>query len=523
MKEYFAYIRVSTRRQGEKGVSLQEQRDAIERYAAREGLAICEWFEERETAAKRGRTVFTAMVRRLRKAEARGVLIHKIDRSARNLRDWSDLGDLIDAGIDVRFATESLDLATRGGRLSADIQAVVAADYIRNLREEARKGFYGRLKQGVYPLAAPIGYLDQGGGRLKIPDPERAALVREAFRLYATGEYSLTSLRRELHKRGLTSRSGKPLSRASLSRALNNPFYAGVLRIAVTGETFPGAHEPLISPSLFKAVQAQLRGRTAKKERLHAFDYKKLLTCRACGRLLTGERQKGFVYYRCHNPACAGTCLREETVDAAVREKLAPLSLSREEAAILREELDAFRNEQAERHQDILRRLDLRLAAAKDRLGRMTDLFIDGALPRDVFQTRRETLLLEIAGIEKEREQAEADPSYESASLERMFELATSAQQSLESADPQEKRDLIRETCSNLVTDRKTVAVELYPAFSVIAERPRCSSSGVDRSHFRTLVREVADIIVVMVLEARRTGKASRHDNAQNNLEVAVG
>jgi len=57
------------------------------------------------------------------------------------LRDWADLGELIDAGVEVHFATESLDLHTRGGRLSADIQAVVAADYIRNLREETRKGF----------------------------------------------------------------------------------------------------------------------------------------------------------------------------------------------------------------------------------------------------------------------------------------------------------------------------------------------------------------------------------------------
>ncbi len=40
---------------------------------------------------------------------------------------------------------------------SADIQGVVAADYVRNLREETKKGLYGRLKQGIYPLGAPIG------------------------------------------------------------------------------------------------------------------------------------------------------------------------------------------------------------------------------------------------------------------------------------------------------------------------------------------------------------------------------
>src|SRR5271155_6201404 len=100
---------------------------------------------------------------------------------ARNLKDWADLGELIDAGVEVHFANESLDLHTRGGRLSADIQAVVAADYIRNLREETRKGFYGRLKQGLYPLPAPLGYLDRGKGKVKEVDPIMAPVVARAF------------------------------------------------------------------------------------------------------------------------------------------------------------------------------------------------------------------------------------------------------------------------------------------------------------------------------------------------------
>src|SRR5579862_9403612 len=162
MPQYFGYTRVSTAKQGEQGVSLQEQRDAISRYAVRFGLEVSQWFEERETAAKQGRPMFSQMLRLLRNGKSRGVIIHKIDRSARNLKDWADLGEMIDAGLEVHFANEALDLHSRGGRLSADIQAVVAADYIRNLREETIKGFYGRLKQGLYPLAAPIGYLDQG-------------------------------------------------------------------------------------------------------------------------------------------------------------------------------------------------------------------------------------------------------------------------------------------------------------------------------------------------------------------------
>src|SRR5437660_1571445 len=113
-KKYFGYIRVSTAKQGEKGVSLGEQRDAISQYAQRYGLTIAQWFEERESAAKRGRPVFSQMMKQLGSGNAQGVIIHKIDRSARNLKDWADLGELIDAGVEVHFANESLDLNTRG-------------------------------------------------------------------------------------------------------------------------------------------------------------------------------------------------------------------------------------------------------------------------------------------------------------------------------------------------------------------------------------------------------------------------
>jgi len=246
MRKLYGYIKVSTMKQGERGVSLQEQREAIKRYAASRGFIISDWFEERVTAAKRGRPAFTDMLKRLRARKARGVIIHKIDRGARNLKDWADLGQLIDEGIEVHFCNENLDLNSRGGRLSADLQAVVAADYIRNLREETRKGFYGRLKQGLYPLAAPLGYLDRGKGEPKELDPLTAPLTRHAFELYATGSYNLRSLQAELHRLGLRTKGGGRLSINGLSTILNNPFYAGLIRIRRTNETFQGVHEPLI-------------------------------------------------------------------------------------------------------------------------------------------------------------------------------------------------------------------------------------------------------------------------------------
>jgi hypothetical protein len=52
---------------------------------------------------------------------------------------------------------------------------------MRNLREETRKELYGRLKQGLYPLRAPAGHLDRGGGKRKEIDPVAGPLIARAL------------------------------------------------------------------------------------------------------------------------------------------------------------------------------------------------------------------------------------------------------------------------------------------------------------------------------------------------------
>src|SRR5437879_8680229 len=168
------------------------------------------------------------MLKDLRQGKANGLIVHKIDRSARNLKDWADLGELVDTGVDIHFANENYDLRSRGGRLSADIQAVVAADFIRNLREETKKGIMARIQQGRYPRCAPVGYLNCGKG-IKKPDPIQGPLIRQVFESYATGHYSLDRLIEEMHQHGLRNGRGTRVSKNGMSIILNNRFYLGLI------------------------------------------------------------------------------------------------------------------------------------------------------------------------------------------------------------------------------------------------------------------------------------------------------
>lgn len=481
-QEYFGYIRVSTQKQGEKGVSLQEQRSAIERHAERQALKIVQWFEERETAAKRGRPIFNQMLKQLRQGRVSGVIIHKIDRSARNLKDWSDLGELIDGGVEVHFANEGLDLHTRGGRLSADIQAVVAADFIRNLREETKKGMYGRIKQGFYPLPAPIGYLNRGKAQAKVIDPVKGPLVGHIFRLYASQQYNLDELCEEGARLGLRNVRGGRVTRTGLSTMLNNPFYIGLIRLKRTREMFPGIHTPLITKALFERVQGILTGRTKPYIIKHDLLFRRLLTCANCGRSLYGETQKGKVYYRCQTRSCPVTSLREDWIESQVLEQLAPLQLDDGEQPVIQKEMIALKKNWSEVRGSQINGLTLQLDQVQARLNRLTDAYLDRALEREMFEQRKSALLIEQRGLQVKMSNLKDQRQYLPDEVNGFLERVLGAYIAYKHGLPDEKRELVETTISNRRVDGKKLELTLARPFELIANRPKTTNGAQERT-----------------------------------------
>ena len=481
MKSFFGYIRVSTVKQGQQGVSLQEQRDSILRYASRNSFEIISWFEEQETAAKRGRPVFNKMLKLLHQGKAKGVVLHKIDRGARNLKDWADMADLSDAGIEVHFANESIDLHSRGGRLSADIQAVVAADYIRNLREETKKGFYGRIKQGLYPLPAPIGYLDRGKGKPKEPDPMTAPLVQKAFELYGTSRFSFDRLVSELHRLGLRNKHGRMVTRNGLWLILRNPFYIGIIRLSRTGETFPGAHPPLVSKSLFDRVRLIATSKGHTRVQCHDFLFRRLLTCKHCGHTLIGEYQKGHRYYRCHTSGCLTKCVREELVESEILHQLAPLRFDETERTCFRHKLSELKLDWGKQQEEELKTLHLSLGQLRDRLNRLTDAFLDSSIDRATFEQRKMALLLEQKAVEENMANLRADTKPLPDRALEFLELAGSVWLSYQMGITEERRDLLKTVTSNREVDGKNVVVKLSNPFFEVANRPPVTTGDPQR------------------------------------------
>ena len=452
------------------------------------------------------------MIRLLRSGKASGVVIHKIDRSARNLKDWSDLGDLIDQCLEVHFANESIDLSSRGGRLSADIQAVVASDYIRNLREETKKGFYGRLKQGFYPIRAPLGYRNNGAAKAKTIDPGKGYLVRKAFELYASGRLPILPLVDEMYRLGLRNHNGKRVTRNGLCTILNNPFYVGLIRIKKTHELFQGNHEPLISKRLFEQVQNILQGRLNKRSKVHDFLFRRLIKCKLCGYSLIGELHKGYVYYRCQTIGCPTTSIREERVTATVEENLETLRFDEQERDMHRSAIEDLKRNWIAERDNLTLALNTKLQQISERMNRLTDAYLDQALERDVFEDRKAALLFERRGVEDQLRTLGPNQLPVPEVLGKFLELAHIASFLYKTATHARKRQMVKIVTSNLALHEKKLDFTFVSPFQEVANRNKNTNGSPCKVVARTcdallasLVRQ-ADLCMAITAALDREG-----------------
>ncbi|MGH9086718.1 MAG: recombinase family protein [Acidimicrobiales bacterium] len=313
------YLRVSTKEQAEKdlteeGFSIAAQGEACVRRIRDEGWELVDEYVDRgESARTADRPRLRAMLGRV--AEDGGieaVVVHKVDRLARNMEDHIAIRALLRRrGVTLVSITENLD-ETASGRLVEGIHALMAEFYSANLAAEVRKGMGQKAKLGGYPHKAPLGYLNVrepiAGRQVAhiVPDPERAPLVKIAFDLYATGEWTVERLAEEMAHRGLRNRgrdgyyTSKPVTVSGLARLLAHRAYVGV--VEWDGITHEGSHEPIVERATFDRVQELLAARAARgtRERRHHHYLKGLLVCGVCGRRLSIQHSKGtYTYFYC--------------------------------------------------------------------------------------------------------------------------------------------------------------------------------------------------------------------------------
>jgi site-specific DNA recombinase len=201
------------------------------------------------------------------------VVVYKIDRLTRSLTDFAKIVEILDArGASFVSVTQQFNTTTSMGRLTLNVLLSFAQFEREVIGERIRDKIAASKRKGMWMGGVPpLGYRVEDR-KLVIVDGE-AEIVRSIFRGYAELG-SVRLLKDELAAQGVKSKcwtsasgrliGGKPFSRGALYLMLRNRSYLG--EVVHKGQSYPGAHPPIIDQPLWDAVQAQLAGNTAERD-----------------------------------------------------------------------------------------------------------------------------------------------------------------------------------------------------------------------------------------------------------------
>ncbi len=237
-------------------------------------------------------------------------------------------------------------------------------------------------------------------------DEERAPLVRKAFELYATGDYSLEHLYDVVADLGLTTRPtrrwpSQPVSVSKLHRMMRDPYYTG--DVPYKGELYQGRHPAIIDRDLFDRVQAVMDARSQRgtRDRVHYHYLKGMLFCGRCeaggrrSRLIyteaNGRGDTKYEYFFCRarqDKQCDLPHLPVEQVELAVLRHYVTLQLPEAFTVAAQDDItSAMANEQSTVRSvraDLKKQLS-RLDVEEERL---IDLAVDDSLPKEKLRAR---------------------------------------------------------------------------------------------------------------------------------------
>ncbi len=469
------YARVSSREQEREGYSIPAQRKLLKAYAESAGLKIVREFIDVESAKNPGRKEFGNMLRLLREnPDIRVVLVEKTDRLYRNRTDSLAFEELIEKdNLELHLVKEnrviSKDCRSQD-KFMHDIHVAVARNYSENLKEEVKKGMREKAEQGIYPGHAPLGYRNNTATRNIEVAHEKAPVVRRAFELYATGEYSLLTLRKALRNE-----TGVSIARAYLETILRNPFYIG--DFVWRGIRYKGTHTPIVDLATFQRVQDVFAGRNKPKYRKHDFAFRGLLVCARDGCTVTTERHKGkYDYYRCSGGR--GKCDLPYMPEAKVANMLGevlkgiqvPESVARQIVASIT--TDTATGEQARKTE--LESVKQRLALLRSRIDRLYEDKLDDKITEEFWaakasEYREQELALETA-LKRLSQPVPADRAL---AVERIFELANKAYSLYLTRNAAEQGQLLRMLLLNCATDGANLWPTYRKPFDLIAQRAK--------------------------------------------------
>lgn len=316
------YTRVSSRKQVDKGNSLENQKELITEFAKNNGWELERIFEERGESAKTDqRTELTKLREYIAENEGRiqYLIMYRLDRLARNGSDYARLREELKLrGVTIKYLFENYEDSTTG-RYIEDIMAR-NAQFENELRaDKCKDGMQNGVKHGRWMWPAPRGYIngrDREGKRNIVLDPDKEYVdtLKSAWKLVDNGvscAEAMVTVNRKLKEIGRK----ESYTKQSFSDMLHNEIYVGVINsfgLRIESTTIPH----LIDDDTFYRVQNRLSKKKNRGNRYEKYNpeypLRGIIYCKN-GHRMTASSPKGRTK---HYPKyCCQKCKGEEAAN----------------------------------------------------------------------------------------------------------------------------------------------------------------------------------------------------------------
>jgi site-specific DNA recombinase len=459
--------RVSTKRQEDEGLSLDYQLETLRNYAKESNFEVAKEFVFHESAGHKIRRNFDELMDYIKQnADVKGILAFRVDRMTRNFRDAVALDTLrTEHDKELHFVHDRLVLT--GDSVGRDIQdwdlkVFLAKQYLNRLKEDGVNTWRHKLRNGEWSGKATCGYKNvelEGKKKWIEIDEDRAPLVRKAFELYATGDYSYEILAKKLAKIGLTTNTDhpKPMYKNYLdSQIINNPFYYG--EMLYKGKLYKHQYEPLIPKYLYDKCQQVKESWNKKPFKYGAkeFAFKGLISCSSCDTVLSTYTQKGHNYVRCHS--CKKVHIKEDVLLSQIGPLFKKLEIPSAVLEDLKSRLKSNHEGEGLFYEHNVKRINSEISKNKNRMKVMYEDRLDGRITYDEYdkmivdlKKKEQDLLSELGQHSKADEQFLISSSY-------LLELANRAHELFMNSQPAQKNKLLKLILANLeIKDGKLI------------------------------------------------------------------
>jgi DNA invertase Pin-like site-specific DNA recombinase len=202
------YVRVSTDRQAEQGVSLEAQEAKIRAMATVQGAELFEVIVDGESAKNLNRPGLQRLLALVDRGKVEAVIIAKLDRLTRSVKDLCSLLELFEKrSVALISVAESLDTASAAGRLVITIMAAVSQWEREAIGERTRDALRHKRTSGERVGNIRFGFRLSPDGKHVEPDPGEQGVLTEIRHLRQSG-HTMRGIAATLNRKARRTRRG---------------------------------------------------------------------------------------------------------------------------------------------------------------------------------------------------------------------------------------------------------------------------------------------------------------------------